>query len=154
MEWIIIIVVVAAVFIVRNMWEQRFISEGKMIKRSGDFYQEASEFTLKSIPDEQIAEAIKKIPCSEIGVSKKGDTGRAIFTSSNFEAELVRKSSEPGKMVYQFQFTHWRERRGVLYGVNYMNMLLTSIEKMFLELDPTAKVRTWKLKTSTKVKFF
>lgn len=155
---IVLIIVFIAGCVYYN-WQKsnRLISEGKIIKRTGLFYEEAEEFTLVVQDTSVITQKIKSFSYSEMHVSMKGnsESQEFHFTGSSFEAQLWRKGEDAGKTIYRFQFTKWRSNKnGAVYGIYDMNMLLTAVEKMFLSVDPSTQVKTTKLETKTKPKFF
>ena len=73
-----------------------------------------------------------------------------MFTNSDWTAQLYRLSGDESQVTYRFEFTKWRD---ALSNASLMNMLMTAIEKLFLELDPNTQVRTVPLDVKTKHSF-
>lgn len=72
----------------------------------------------------------------------------------NWSAQLYKCESNSDKDRYGFQFLKWTERQGMIQYEAYMNTVLTSIEKAFLQLNPQTEVPTEYVSTKTKPKFF
>ena len=58
------------------------------------------------------------------------------------------------KDSYYFHFTNWDTRNGVNPQSEQMNTLLTTIEKVFLKIDPQTQVSTEDIKVKHRPKFF
>ncbi len=131
-------------------------SEGKIITRKLDFYEEGKEFTVVLDNPALLVQKLEALPYSEMKISMRGDSQRQSFsfTCYNFEAQLWRKSADSEKSIYCFTFNSWKTHHGLASGITEMNVLLTAIEKMFLSIDPNTQVHTWALETKTKHSFF
>ena len=154
-------IVVVAVIVAGALWYgmqkgNKLRSEGKIINRKFDFYEEGKEFTLTLDNPDLLVQRLEAVPYSEMKLSMKSDSQRHFFSfvSANFEAQLWRKSADSEKSVYCFQFNNWKTYNGIALGGAEMNMLLTSIEKLFLSIDRNTQVRAWELETKTKHSFF
>lgn len=137
---VLAIAIVAGCFYYNWQKSNRLTSEGKIIKRSSIFYEDAEEFTLTVQDTSEITRKVEAFAYSEMHVSMKGnrDSQTFYFTGSSFEAQLWRKGEDAEKPVYCFQFNRWKtNHNGAVYGIYDMNMLLTAVEKMFLSIDPS-----------------
>lgn len=150
-------VIVIAIFLYHQQKKSHLISEGKIINRKDVFYEKAEEFTLSVDSFDTVTQKIKGLNYQDMGVSMSGNGQEQNFhfIGATFEAQLWRTDASADGNVYRFQFKRWKENHnGAAYNTYEMNMLLTSIEKMFLSIDPNTKVRTWELETHSKPKFF
>ncbi|MBQ6535794.1 MAG: hypothetical protein IJI40_03335, partial [Firmicutes bacterium] len=77
-----------------------------------------------------------------------------IRSAYEWEATLAHIDEQDGKNDFDFHFTSWKTENGRPKNDISMNMLLTSIEKMFYELDPQATMEMHKMQFSTKTSFF
>ena len=163
MEAIIIIVIVAVVVVLvvvaqlvylrRN---KAMISGGKIIKRDISFQEYAEIFTLSNADFTIVIPALKSMDISGTGVSweSKGGTKTVDFKSSHeWAARLTSLEGDGEKYRYCFQFTEWQTNKGVPWRQDTMNILLTSIEKAFLSIDPNTQVVTERIKTKSKSSF-
>ena len=160
MSWVVIIVIAVIigvfaqlVYLQRN---KKMISEGKIIKRNISFEEYAEVFTLSNADFAQVVNKLKTMDFSGIGVTWEslGSTKKVIFKSkSSWTAQLNALDNSDSKFRYNFQFTGWQTHKGATWGQDTMNMLLTSIEKAFLSIDPNTQVETSRLKTKTKSSF-
>lgn len=130
------------------------VKEGKMIKRDIRFAENGEEFTSKIGSYSALAEAIKGfgIPCSA-----DGNTSDSVaFKGATFSARLYKvKFDEPsGIGIFRFEFTSWKTYRGMYENYNEMNMLMTTVEKAFLSLDPNTAVKEYKIDFNTKHSIF
>ena len=155
--WIIVaIAVTVVIFIIMALRDKKLASEGKIIKRSGDFVEKAEDFILDLSDPGIVVEKVRALSYNEIksSVQIEGNGQSFLFTGANWSARLYRKGDNDGKAVYSFQYLNWKEDRGIIQYALHMNMLLTSIEKMFLSIDPNTQVKTRMLEVTTKHKFF
>lgn len=131
----------------------RIKKEGKIIDRGKRFYEEGEEFTI-SADNNTVVQKIKSLPYSDMKVSMNCSGQSFGFSTMFFSAQLLFKGTSDGKSVYEFSFTSWREKNGGAMDFIHMNMLITSIEKAFLSIDPNTQVRTWKIDFNRKTSFF
>ena len=133
---------------------KQLISEGKMIRRDLRFAEKGEEFTSRVGSYKALADKISSMysPCKIEGNAST----QVVFTGSTYAARLYKlKFDEPsGIGIFRFEFTHWKSSGGVYENVNAMNVLMTSVEKCFLELDPNTGVRFYDLDFKTKHKLF
>ena len=158
--WWVILLVIAAVGIgvmlglKQARQNKQLISEGKMIRRDLRFAEKGEEFTSRVGSYKALADKISSMysPCKIEGNAST----QVVFTGSTYAARLYKvKYDEPsGIGIFRFEFTHWKSSGGVYENVNAMNVLMTSVEKCFLELDPNTGVRFYDLDFKTKHKVF
>ena len=133
---------------------KQLISEGKMIRRDLRFAEKSEEFTSRVGSYKALADKISSMysPCKIEGNAST----QVVFTGSTYAARLYKvKFDEPsGIGIFRFEFTHWKSSGGVYENVNAMNVLMTSVEKCFLELDPNTGVSFYDLDFKTKHKVF
>ena len=159
MWWGILIAVVAigigaALGMKQAKQNKQLISEGKMIRRDLRFAEKSEEFTSRVGSYKALADKISSMysPCKIEGNAST----QVVFTGSTYAARLYKvKFDEPsGIGIFRFEFTHWKSSGGVYENVNAMNVLMTSVEKCFLELDPNTGVSFYDLDFKTKHKVF
>lgn len=159
MLWILVIVLSAGCFALAFYVQQRrkskLIDAGQIIDRKNDFTNKAEEFTLTVSDKSQVTSGVKSLPYSDMNVSMKGDGEKQtfFFNGGTFEARLWLKSEENGKVVYEFNFTHWMEPNNLstVDGFYNMNKLLTAVERMFLQIDGNTQVKAWYVDTKSKI---
>ena len=106
--------------------------------------------------NEQFAAAVETANLTAGTASKmQGNSGRIDFQAGiNYSAVLYRVEQTAEKSVYCFKFTKWRSQHGAPVCADAMNTLLTSVEKMFLGIDPNTQVTTVKNDIKTKRHLF
>lgn len=157
--WIIIIAAVAIGLIIgisNGMKTKKLAEEGKIIHRQSSFW-ESKEFFTTSATYKQIKEKIRDNSFDSCPVSIQFDNnGRqsVLFKSGTWSASLDCLDTQGDKEVFRFNFLQWDTRRGIPYGLDSMNVLMTTIEKIFLSIDPATTVETRKMEVKSKTKFF
>ena len=141
----VVLIVVAIGF--SAWWKGRLIGQGKIIQRASDFVEYAEIFTVRPIPNEEYAAALKALDLKKTGTSLEGNTKAVKFTGAYFSASIRC-------VVYRFEFDSWKTKYGRPSFENEMNMLLTTVEKMFVQLDPNTQVSTVKNEITTKRSIF
>ena len=141
----VVLIVVAIGF--SAWWKGRLIGQGKIIQRASDFVEYAEIFTVRPIPNEEYAAALKALDLKKTGTSLEGNTKAVKFT---FSASIRCVEQTETNSVYRFEFDSWKTKYGRPSFENEMNMLLTTVEKMFVQLDPNAQVSTVKNEIKTK----
>ena len=96
----VILIVVAIGF--SAWWKGRLIGQGKIIQRASDFVEYAEIFTVRPIPNEEYATALKALDLKKTGTSLEGNTKAVKFTGIYFSAsircmEQTEINSEPLK---------------------------------------------------------
>lgn len=86
--------------------------------------------------------------------SLQGNTKAVKFTGIYFSASIRCMEQTEINSVYRFEFDSWKTKYGRPSFENEMNMLLTMVEKMFVQLDPNAQVSTVKNEITTKRSIF
>ncbi len=122
---------------------KKMVADGSVIKRRPNFMESAEEFTLVSIEPERMTESICTLEFKHSRISTKYNDERQLFKFSavTWEATLRRLSYDDEQMTYRFQFEHWK-MTGTDMPRDFMGMneLATSIEKLFVTLDPNTSV--------------
>lgn len=131
---------------------KKLIEEGKMMPRGNHYAEKGEEFTARIDSFEALSAGLKNmlLPCQ-----MSGNTAKIIFTSEKYSARLYRVAFDESTRiaVYRFEFTSWKTYRGMYEQNNSMNILMTSVEKVFLSLDPNTSVKTYDLDFKTKHSF-
>lgn len=155
MEGIIVAVVLLVAAIgFSAWWKGRLIGQGKIIQRTSDFVEYAEIFTTRPIPNEEYAAALKALDLKKTCTSLEGNTKAVKFTGSYFSASIRCVEQTDTNSVYRFEFDSWKVKYGKASFENEMNMLLTMVEKMFVQLDPNTQVSTVKNEIKTKRSIF
>ena len=160
MYWTILIVtglIFIGAVVLGEQRNKRLVDEGKIIKRKVSFVETAEIFTLKEADYSKLIPELKAMDISGTGVSWEGYSAKqlVVFRSSHgWSAQLSLDEDNEDQYKYRFQFTKWQTRKGAIWRIDTMNMLLTSIEKAFLRLDSSTQVETELLKLKTRSKFF
>ncbi len=154
--WILIILISGALFYYMYQRHKKLVDSGKVIDRERNFVEKAEDFIVSSEAPGEVQKRIQALPYAEMKASLRteGSGQSFLFTGSTWSARLYRKNDETGKAIYSFQYLNWKTHNGGIMYEDHMNMLLTSIEKMFLSIDPGTQVKTRLLETKTSHKFF
>lgn len=154
--WILIFVISGAIFYYMYQRHKKLVDSGKVIDRERNFVEKAEDFIVSPEASGEVQKRIQALPYAEMKASMRteGNGQSFLFTGSTWSARLYRKDDEAGKAVYSFQYLNWKTHDGGIMYEDYMNMLLTSIEKMFLSIDADTQVKTRLLETKTSHKFF
>ena len=130
------------------------LADGKMIRRDMHFAEKGEEFTARIGTPQDLRTALESrpFPCSVNGSTRSAVT----FTGSTFAARLLQTAFDAasGIGVYRFEFTRFKQRNGMYEESNAMNLLMTSVEKAFLQLDPNTGVKPYALDLRTKHTIF
>lgn len=131
--------------------------EGKIINRSGNFW-ESAEFLTTVSSYAEIKSGIKKTDLASCGVTAEYDfNGKAaiFFKCShgwNGVLQLSGVTTDGKQNVFKLYFPAWRTiKYGFPAGAMEMNQFRTAIEKVFLDYDydTTVQLRRMELKTKT-----
>ncbi|MCR4671706.1 MAG: hypothetical protein K5637_00520 [Lachnospiraceae bacterium] len=161
MQWFLIILLAAVIFAAAFYYQKKKIdqlaAEGKIIRRSGLFYEE-SEIFETSANYEDLRAIFSRLDLSEMKVTYYPDLegSRTLLFKSGYawNASLKDMGSKDGKNVLKFSFPAWDEKNGQVHNINSMNMMVTQVEKAILSLDPNAMVENHKMQLKTKTKLF
>lgn len=166
MGWtVLIILAVVAIGIIAGVAAANKTKElkesGKIIQRPASFHEQKEIFTVHNADIDKVIEGIKNSDLG--GASANKAEGKQLIQfkhATGWTAQLYKAKdpeegpAEPGLTTWVFNFTHWKMQRYSVAGYQEMNILLTSIEKIFLAIDPAAKVTTSKMAVKTKSSFF
>ena len=148
------VVLIVAVIGFSAWWKGRLIGQGKIIQRAKDFVEYAEIFTTRPIANEEYVAALKALDLKKTGVSLEGNTKAVKFSGIYFSASIHCVEQTEANSVHRFEFDSWKTKYGRPSFENEMNMLLTAVEKMFVQLDPNAQVSTVKNEITTKRSIF
>lgn len=132
---------------------QKLLNDGKIVQRDIHFAEKGEEFTSKIGSYQALSEALGKM---ELPCRMSGNTSKVEFTGRAFTAGLYRVDFDKpsGIAIYRFEFHSWKSYRGMYEQSNEMNMLMTSVEKAFLSLDPYTSVSNYAKNFKTKHSLF
>lgn len=159
MTWFLIIllsaVIIGVALYIRKNKDDQLIATGKIIKRSGSFYEEEEIFSTTA-DYENLKIIFSKLDMSEMKVTVYPDLEgkRIILFKSGFAWNAVLRDLgvKNGKNTLSFSFAKWKKKDGSLININSMNMLETHVEKAILSLDPAAQVEVHKMQLDIKTK--
>ncbi len=152
--WAIVLFIIIGALIAWAFWYKsrqlkKFYDSGRMIKRDGKFWDDASIFGLTGASYEIVKANMEKIDLTETSVKITEDNNRFNFIGRDFEAYLKLESEENGNQVWRYEVYKYDSKYGVPNNKDEMNVVLTAIEKMFLGLDNSTKVETIAIKHKT-----
>ena len=139
------------------------IEAGEMRKRPSNFIDKTYVFITKVNSSAKIEKSLTEILNLEKAKITMSDfkNDYADFASQaasgSFQARLQKLEEAKGAKEHKWQFNaiHYQQYRGTtrVADVTGMNLLLTAIEKAFVQLDPETEVeeRFTKMKTKTKL---
>lgn len=156
MYFLIATVIIIAVVIGLNQRKEieQLRAEGKIVERSYRYAEKGEEFTAKIGNYSVLKDQLVKLVTS-CGMEGNTDS-QVIFKSANFSAHLYKVDFDEafGIGIYRFEFTQWRTAEYGYADDNKMNMLMTAVEKAFLQLDPNTGVKSYDLNFKTKRSVF
>ena len=125
--------------------KKKLAGKGMIIQRDKKFMENAEIFTLKPISGNQLTEGLRKVN-SETKVGIEGSVSRGYRLDggswSKWTARLTCQQMDQTQSVFRFTFTEWKTDGGNAEDDISMNIVLTAVEKMFLEMDPNTRVQT------------
>ena len=129
------------------------LESGEIINREGGFYEKAYIFTLRPLTSAEINNEFKE---THFTVSVSGKTNDIRFSGSDFKARLWVTDQSEDHCIYRFEVTSWNNTNGIPKSetVILINQLLTSVEKILLNLDPNTQVRSEEVARKTSIGFF
>ena len=146
---ILTIVIVAVIVVVKYNMNKKLVNEGKIVARKGSFWEEEHLFATAATY-ETVRDAIGKTSFSDCKASVYPDFNgqkSVLFKSKDgWNAEVDYVGEQGGKNQFKFSFLVWHD------ATYSMNMILTTIEKLFLSLDPAVTVQTRRMQIKTKTK--
>jgi hypothetical protein len=150
---VVVVMGIACFFAMKS--HNKMVAEGKIISRRTNFAESAEEFTLSAVSPEQVTNAVKQMDYADMHTKMQGSNEQQIFkfAGNGWAAQLHRLSENTAQVTYRFEFTNWKTHNGMPQDALNMNKLLTAVEKIFLNLDPSTQVRTVPLEFKTKHSF-
>ena len=128
--------------------ESKMEKQGKLVRREKGFNENAEIFTMGPIDQNKVTEGLKEIGNS-MRISINGNTNTQSFSItggswSQWSARLKLLEATEEKTVYRFLFSNWKSgaHSTAPEDPTSMNLVLTAVEKMFLNIDPNTKVHT------------
>lgn len=134
-----------------SLRNKKLEAEGQIVQRDYEFHRTEQLFICDIAP-EALFDAIKKRDYSNAGAtaSQSSDPNRIVFRSSHqWNAQLSYRGKRGDKNVFSYSLTNWHTHKGVAWRVDTMNMLLTSVEKVFLSMDQSTLIEKHKMETKT-----
>lgn len=155
---LIFILVLIAIFAIAGYFgkkkREQLLAEGKIVNRKWDFYKDKEIFKAniqnpRAFYDSLTAAAQSTQVCSMSGnynseVIYKGRSG-------DWTASLVRLQTNDGSMAFSFGLTWYRSADSAR---TFINLLLTAIEKTFIQYDPNTQVTLEAISFQTKSSMF
>ena len=145
-----VVAFIAVIAIVSAKKQKELLQQGKIIKRKMDFWDDAEMFLTIATP-QAVFSTIQRTDFSDCKVSTEYGTNIVVFKSDHSWNACVEYLGMQGERhVFKCSFPAYMTRRGMPYNPATMNMMLTSIEKIFLMIDPQTTVESHKVKRTTK----
>ncbi|MCR4610372.1 MAG: hypothetical protein K5644_00585 [Lachnospiraceae bacterium] len=146
---LITVAFVAVIGFIVKLYMDKLTADGKIVKREGKFFEAEHIFTVTGIDYNSVEQSLKSLNLRECGISETyfGNGGRPetlLKSSGGWNALIKFENEANGQYVYNFSIPVYSTHNGNAMGIIKMNMLLTSVEKMFLGLDPNTIVETKK----------
>ena len=149
---ILTIVIVVGIVVAKYFMNKRLTEEGKIVERKGTFWEEEHLFTTTATY-EAVREAVGKTSFSDckadVYPDYNGEKSILFKSIDAWNAEVEYCGEQDGKHQFKFSFLVWKYD-----GTYSMNIILTTIERLFLSLDPSTTVQTRRMQVKTKTKFF
>lgn len=151
---LVIIILIAAIAGAKK--GKALADEGKITQRQQSFWEYAEFFTTTA-SYEDVREAVKNTSfedCkADVYPDFEGNKFILFKSSHGWNAALKYTGEQDGKHTFTFYFPAWNTQRyGMPYGMMEMNVIETTIEKLFLALDAETTVTTKRLETKSKSK--
>lgn len=156
MIYVLIIGGVVVISIIMYLNNKKKLDSGQIIKRKGNFWEQAEIFTLSGGDWNRVWEELRTAEYyGAASGTRDSQQMRVHYQGSGWTAELYKCKTEAGeKDCYLFHFLHWTERNYVPQSVVAMNTLLTTVEKTFLKIDPQTQVSNEYIDVKSRPKFF
>ena len=161
MSGFVILGIVAALmiflFFARRKYKKQGIENGDIIEREKAFWED-EEVLFTTASYEDILSAIKKTDFRKALVTITPNiNGQKVVLFQNktfgFNAILQYNGKQNNEHEYVFCFPSWTTRNYTVPGEGMMNILMTTVEKMFLILDPDTEAEVHRMKATTKTRF-
>lgn len=147
------ICVIAGYFGVKK--NKKLIAEGKIIKRNASFYKN-KQFFKAFINDQQAFFSALTASAQNTGVcSLSGDyNSTMVYRGRSWTARLDRLQSDDGSLMFAYALTQFDEYRGMPKHMVDFNIMLTAIEKVFVQFDPNTQITEQAINFKTKHSLF
>lgn len=155
-------IIYGIIFYLNASKKNKLKTENKIIDRDAIFFKREHFFETSTSSLREIGEAIDKSVLSSESISFEPNYEHGIIVFHNnvaygtFGAGLRAMGNADGVYRYSFKIDAWRETNGAITRQDFFNanVLLTTIEKAFLRLDPQTKVSDQATKITSKHKLF
>ena len=134
---------------------KKLTAEGKIIKRKYNFYKNKQIFK-SFISDEQGFYQALTNSVQRTGVcSFSGNYDITVtYRGRSWTARLDRLQSDDGSLMFAYALVQFDEYRGTPKNAMDFNIILTAIEKVFLQYDPNTKITEQAINFKTKHSLF
>ena len=144
----ILAVVIVIIFIVAGkIYQIKLKKGGKTVDREDGFWEYEQRYTT-SVSHEDFEKAIaKKSSTIPAMIKVDADNNRIVFKSGidNWTAIITYNAIKEGKNLFSFCFAYYEKKENVVCGTHSMNVVMTSLEDIFLSMDPQMTVDKKKL---------
>lgn len=139
--FIVIIAIMVIAAVVGKKRGDRLLAEGKVIKRNANFYKN-KQFFKSFINDQQAFFNALTAAAQGTGIcSVSGNYGSTvIYKGKTWTARLERLQSNDGSLMFSYALSQYDEYRGLPKNIVDFNIMLTAIEKVFLQFDPGTQI--------------
>lgn len=141
----------AALVAMGYLSKKQLTDSGRIIKREGQWWKDEEAFKTNATCSDVLA-AMKSIDVSGSGATVSWNSDGSLYRFKAAQWEACMTYEESGAFV--FSFLSWKTSNGVNVNSDAMNIVLTAVEKLFLEIDPNVAVQTSRGKYKSKVNFF
>ena len=135
---------------------RQLATNGNIIQRE-DLFWENTEYLYTDATYEEVLNEINHTDFSSCNVTVtpnyEGSKICAFVAKGKFSAALVYHGEENGEHIYEFSVLSWKPDRLATAAIQ-MNGLLTTIEKIFLSIDPDTEAEIQINNVKTKTAFF
>lgn len=121
-EIIVAIILIIAAIGFSAWWKGRLIGQGKIIQCTSNFVEYAEIFTVRPIPNEEYAAALKALDLKKTTTSLEGNTKNVKFSGIYFSASLYCVEQTETNSVYRFEFDSWKTKYGRPYLVFFVSV--------------------------------
>lgn len=143
----IIVVLFIAALIYSRKRRNKLIDEGKMIQRENKFWDKSETFTVNGVT---LAEIFEKLPANDLKQNVgqyelQSDKNRIVFVHNGYEESytgtLTLIAANDGANTYRLLINQYKTKHTNPNELS-LNVLYTSVEKVFLGIDPNIQVKT------------
>lgn len=139
--FLIIGAAIAIAVVIGTKRNKVYTAEGKIIKRDINFYKN-KQFFKSFINDQQAFFNALTAAAQGTGIcSVSGNYGSTvIYKGKTWTARLERLQSNDGSLMFSYALSQYDEYRGLPKNIVDFNIMLTAIEKVFLQFDPGTQI--------------